>query len=108
MNAGRTLRWARRRARLTQRDLARATGIAQPTIARIESGCTVPRLDTLQRLLAVTGHRILVDGSAGVGVDRTLIADLLRRSPRARLASLGDEARFLGRLDSARRIEAHR
>lgn len=108
MQPGRTLRWARRRANLTQRDLAKATGIAQPTIARIESGATSPRLDTLERLLGATGHRIQAERQGGRAVDLTLVAELLDLSPGARVGNLADEARFLDRLDAARRIEAPR
>lgn len=89
---------------MTQRQLATVTGIAQPTIARIETGDNVPRLDTLQRLLIATGHQLGVDPQAGRGVDRTLIAEMLERSPAERLASLQAEARFLNQLDGAKRI----
>lgn len=104
MNTARTLRWARRRAGMTQRQLATVTGIAQPTIARIETGDNVPRLDTLQRLLIATGHQLGVDPQAGQGVDRTLIAEMLKRSPAERLVTLPAEARFLSQLGAAKRI----
>lgn len=108
MDTGRTLRGARRRAGLTQRGLASATGIAQPTIARIESGATVPRVDTLERLLEAAGQSLQVQTRMGVGVDRTLIAELLALSPRVRISSLSDEAGFLDRLDAARDIQERR
>jgi hypothetical protein len=39
--------------------LQRRTGIAQPTIARIESGLTVPRFDTFVRLLEACGESLV-------------------------------------------------
>ncbi|HKI27951.1 MAG TPA: helix-turn-helix transcriptional regulator, partial [Actinomycetota bacterium] len=55
MDAAETLRDARRRAGLSQRELARRAHTPQPTIARIESHAVVPRMDTLDRLLAACG-----------------------------------------------------
>ena len=63
MNAARALHHARRRAKLTQRQLAAATGVAQPTIARIERGLEVPRVDTLDRLVRAAGFAL----EAGLG-----------------------------------------
>lgn len=45
------LRLARRKARLSQRELARRAGTSQPAIAAYESGRRDPTLGTLQRLL---------------------------------------------------------
>ena len=53
-----TLRAARLGAGLTQAALAELTGTSQATIAAYESGRKEPRVTTLQRLLAATGHRI--------------------------------------------------
>lgn len=83
--AARILRHARRRARMTQRALATASGVPQETIARIESGSTQPRFDTLDRLLAACGFGLEVMPRLGVGVDRTLIAWMLQQSPEERL-----------------------
>jgi transcriptional regulator with XRE-family HTH domain len=104
MNVGRTLRQARRRARLSQRALAARTGIAQPTIARIESGDHSPRLATLEALLDACGESLEALPRAGDGVDRTLIRALLALSPAERVATLPAEAAFLDRL--AARVES--
>jgi transcriptional regulator with XRE-family HTH domain len=48
---------ARTQAGLTQRQAAAAAGVAQPTLARVESGKQQPSFPVLQRLLAGTGHR---------------------------------------------------
>lgn len=46
---------------MTQRDLARAAGMPQPSVARIERGSVIPRTATLIGLLAATGHRLAVE-----------------------------------------------
>jgi transcriptional regulator with XRE-family HTH domain len=97
------LKTARRSRRLTQRDLARRTGIAQPTIARIESGRENPRLQTVERLLEACGYVIESIPIAGHGVDRTQMRELLRVSPRRRLELLRQDVRGLAKLDGARR-----
>ncbi len=60
MVASSLLRTARARAGATQRELARRTGVSQGTIARIETGQTAPRLDTLERLLAECGMSLVL------------------------------------------------
>ena len=49
------LKTARRRAGLTQRELARRARVPQPTISRIERGIVSPSVDTLDRLLRNLG-----------------------------------------------------
>jgi transcriptional regulator with XRE-family HTH domain len=104
MNPGRLLRQARRRAGYSQRALAVRTGIAQPTIARIESGDSNPRLATLEQLLRDCGETIEAVPRAGEGVDRTTIRALLAMTPAERVASLPAEAAVLDRLAAARRL----
>ncbi|MGH2408294.1 MAG: helix-turn-helix domain-containing protein [Candidatus Limnocylindrales bacterium] len=87
MSAATILRYARRHAGLSQRELARRTGIAQPAIARIERGSVSPRLDTLERLLAGAGQVLEPEPLLGVGVDRTLIQGSLAQTPEARIRS---------------------
>jgi transcriptional regulator with XRE-family HTH domain len=90
MNAGRMLRTARRRRAMTQRDLAVASGVPQSSIARIEQGVTVPRIDTLHRLLRAAGHDLELGPTVGDGVDRTQIRALmaLTSADRGRAAEL--------------------
>lgn len=54
---GALVRQARHQRRLTQRELAARTGVAQTTIARIESGHHQPTTAVLNRLLAGAGYR---------------------------------------------------
>jgi hypothetical protein len=102
MNAGRILRYARRRAGLTQQAVANMAGLPQPVIARIERGKSVPRVDTLDRLLRACGQTLEPENLLGVGVDRSEIRDLLRLTPgqRARLAAA--DARGLANVERTR------
>jgi transcriptional regulator with XRE-family HTH domain len=81
---GRDLKRARRAAHLSQRELAARTGIDQAVIARIEAGTTSPRVETLTRLLAATGHRYELVSESPPQVDRAAL--------RAAMA-LGDDER---------------
>jgi predicted transcriptional regulator len=99
MDAARTLRDARRRAGLTQRALATRTRIPQPAIARIERGTVVPRVDTLDRLLAGCGEQLGIQRRPGVGIDRTSIRALLRLTPAQRIRVATREGRNLERLE---------
>lgn len=76
----------------------------QPSIARIESGGVVPRIDTLDRLVAACGLEITTAPRAGAGVDRGPIRAMLALSPAERLRLATAEGRNLDRLlSSARR-----
>ncbi|MDG4778779.1 GNAT family N-acetyltransferase [Micromonospora sp. WMMD961] len=58
---GRALRALRRRADLSQRELAERSGVPQPTLARIESGRAVdPRFRTVERLVRAAGGELTV------------------------------------------------
>jgi len=101
VTARRLLKGARRRADLSQRALARASGVPQSTIARIELGVLSPRADTLERLLRAAGQTLSAEPVIGVGVDRSLIRELLRLTPGQRVRLLTGEARTLRILDRA-------
>jgi transcriptional regulator with XRE-family HTH domain len=57
---GNYLRAARHAADFSQRDLATNAGVAASTLARIEAGASQPRLGLAMRLLAATGHQLVV------------------------------------------------
>jgi transcriptional regulator with XRE-family HTH domain len=95
------LRYARRRASLTQRDLAERAGVPQSTVARIESSAVDPSVSLLSRLLRACGASLLAIPGNGEGVDRTLIRAMLD-TPAERLASAGAEADWLRALDATR------
>lgn len=75
----------------------------QSTVARIESGTHVPRVDTLERLLNACGMGLEVHHHRGVGVDRTQIADLLRLTPDERVQVGIRNARELAKVGLGRR-----
>ncbi len=75
----------------------------QSQIAKIESGAVVPRVDTLDRLLEVCGEGLESLPRPGIGLDRTLVSELLSLDPRDRLRRADEEARR-----TARRLAAAR
>lgn len=103
--AGRMLREARHRATLTQRQLARKSGIPQETIARIERGRADSRINTLDRLLASCDAGLEVMPRLGIGIDRTQIQALLRLSPTERLkVAIANDQHFVELRRSLRRV----
>jgi hypothetical protein len=72
-------------------------------VARIERGGVVPRIDTLDRLLAGCGEALESRPRLGIGIDRATIRRLLTLTPteRARLAVA--EARAVERIRPAPR-----
>ena len=55
---------ARERAGLTQSQLAQRLHTTQSAIARLESGCGSPKLDTLRRYAEATGSKLVVEMQA--------------------------------------------
>ena len=58
---GGAVRAARKRAGLTQTELARRTGTSQPAIARLESGNVAPTVLILDRIARALGAELVVD-----------------------------------------------
>ncbi len=58
MDAARVLAAARRRAGLTQRELAELAGTSGPTLSAYESGRVTPRVDTLVRIVRAAGSHL--------------------------------------------------
>jgi transcriptional regulator with XRE-family HTH domain len=103
--AGRMVREARGRARLTQRQLAEKSGIPQETIARIERGRSDPRVGTLDRLLAACEFGLEVTPRLGIGIDRTQIQERLSVSMDQRLAvAMADDSHFVEWQRPVRRV----
>lgn len=84
---GRLVREARIDAGLTQVELASRIGSTQSAVARLESSGSAPRLQTLQRALAATGHELLLGAeiASAPDVDESLILANLRLTPGERL-----------------------
>lgn len=57
---GEQVRKQREKRGWSQQDLAAAAGMRQPAVARFEAGGTVPKVDTLQRLLAALDGKITI------------------------------------------------
>ena len=106
MDAARMLNMARRRAGLSQRELARRTGAAQPTISRIERGLMSPTVATLEPLIKACGMELEIIERPGVGVDRSQLWERLRASPAERFAGAVNSAIRVDRLVSSARGES--
>ena len=78
MTASTILRSSRLSRGITQGDLAARAKTSQPEISTIESGKKVPTVDTLERLLRQTGHRLIV--VPGSGTDAADTADRIALS----------------------------
>jgi len=83
------LRDARRSAGLTQADLAHRLGVSQAAVAKLESPRANPTVDTLDRALWATGHRLTLDAPArSAGVDESLIRRHLELTPAERIRGI--------------------
>jgi transcriptional regulator with XRE-family HTH domain len=88
------IRQARKAAGLTQAELAKRARMKQPEIARLESNGANPRLSTLKRVVAATGHSLKLDLDEDYGLDETLIAASLRETPDERMQGFESLYRF--------------
>ena len=73
MAASTLLRSSRLTSGISQGDLAARAKTSQPEISTIENGKRIPTVDTLERLLRQTGHRIIA--VPGSGTDAAETAD---------------------------------
>jgi transcriptional regulator with XRE-family HTH domain len=86
---GRLLADARRRAGLTQAELAKRLGISQAAVAQLERSDANPRLATLDRALRATGTELVVSTRPRrPAVDEGLIRRQLELEPAERLHGL--------------------
>lgn len=89
------VREARKRAGLTQAELADRACVPQSTIARIETGTRIPSSDMVERLVRAAGFEIRVRlGDPDTDTD-SLFHRTLRRTPAQRLADATRAARFV-------------
>ncbi len=94
--AGHLLREARKRAGLTQRELARCAGTAQSVVARIERNRSSPTWGTLLELIRAAGFELNCQLTPATASDSHMLADV------ARILSLTPEER----LDEVRNVNA--
>jgi transcriptional regulator with XRE-family HTH domain len=88
MNAAALLRTARKRADVSQVQLARRLGKSQATVASLERPGANPTISTLDEALRAIGQRLELRAVPyKANVDETLIARNLRMSPAERLTA---------------------
>jgi transcriptional regulator with XRE-family HTH domain len=105
---GDTLRETREHQGVSQRALARRSGIAQPAISRIERGLESPSFERFARLLSCLGLEPSLElKPLPYRGDRDLLLDQLRRSPSERLAGALNDAKLARELRRAT-LEAER
>ena len=86
---GRLLAHARRRAGLTQADLARRLGISQAAVARLEQPESNPRIATLDRALRATGAELAIAAPLREPtIDQSLVRQQLALTAAQRLHNL--------------------
>ncbi|MGH2962020.1 MAG: helix-turn-helix domain-containing protein [Solirubrobacterales bacterium] len=99
---GTTLRTAREHAGVSQRRLARRSGIAQSAISRIERGAESPSFERFAYLLSCLGLEPSVElNPLPYRGDRDLVLDQLARSPSERLAGAVNDAKLARELRTA-------
>jgi transcriptional regulator with XRE-family HTH domain len=86
---GRLLADARRRAELTQADLAQRLAISQASVAQLERPGSNPRIATLDRALRAAGAELVISACPReTSVDESLIRQQLALTPAQRLDGL--------------------
>ncbi len=98
------VREVRRRAGITQAELADRAGTTQSAIARWESGGASPSFENLQRIALAGGFALHVS-VAPIDADHDrLISDALAKSPEQRLDDLMTRLRVQEQLHGAERV----
>src|SRR5947209_8688798 len=99
MIGGELVREGRKRAGLTQKDLAERAGTTQSAIARLESGRSTPSLETVERLLRLCGFQLIVELAPVDASDARQAESLADLTPEQRAQRLG---RTVSRLHAMR------
>jgi transcriptional regulator with XRE-family HTH domain len=95
MRASLLIREARRRAGLTQKQLAERLETSQSVIARWESGRARPSLENLERVVRACGLELRLGIGEADTAERSLIERNLALSPGERLDQLVRTVRFI-------------
>ena len=101
MTGGLLIAEARKRAGITQVELAMRLGTHQSVVARWETGRTHPDFDTVQRAVRAAGFDLGVSISPADDHDLTLIRQELDREPHQRIAELVDTVRKIDAMAAA-------
>ncbi len=95
MSISNLVREARRRAGLTQAELAERAGVPKSTVGRIESGARIPSTGMVERLVRAAGLSVSVSLTEPDPGTDSMFERTLRRSPAERLADATRVARFV-------------
>jgi transcriptional regulator with XRE-family HTH domain len=95
------IRDARRAAGLTQAQLAARLGVTQSAIAKLEREGSNPTVETLDRVLRPTGHRLQLIAPAWGNIDTSLIRQAMQRTPEERIKSVERMHKDMRRLQIA-------
>ena len=95
MEAGTIVRTARRRAGLTQAELARRVGLTQPSVARIEGGHSEPGVGQLRRLVEACGLDLRIGLAEPDDADWSVASRNLRFSPEQRARQHANTLAFI-------------
>jgi hypothetical protein len=89
------VREARRRAHLSQAELARRAGVAKSTVGRIETGARAPTADLIERMIRAAGFELDPRLIPSDPETDSLFERSLARTPTQRLADATRAARFV-------------
>jgi len=95
MSLASIVREARRRAGLTQAELADRAGVPKSTVGRIESGARTPSTDLVEQLVRAAGLEVTVSLSESDPGTDSMFERTLRRTPAQRLTDATRAARFV-------------
>ena len=101
MIGGELVREARRRAGLTQAELAARAETTQSAIARLESGRTSPSLEQVERLMRLCGFQLIVELAPYDDSDIVQAEARLRQLPADRIAHMQAGVKFATQLRDA-------
>jgi transcriptional regulator with XRE-family HTH domain len=103
MTGGILIREARRRAGMTQAELAGMLGTTQSVVARWETGGREPSMATVARVVRASGHQLDVSITPRDDDHDRLISDMLVLLPADRIRDLVNRVGVERRLHGARR-----
>jgi transcriptional regulator with XRE-family HTH domain len=95
MSGGSLIREARRRAGLTQAELAARVGTTQSAIARLERGRTEPTFERVQEILRACGYELTVKISEIDDSNWSVASTNLQLDPDARVRQNQNALRFI-------------
>ena len=102
MKGNHLVREARRRAGLTQAELAARAGTTQSAIARLERGATTPTLETISNLVRAAGFDLTIRiAPSDDDHDWSLLQQNLRLSPTQRVQKSKKALQFVSELRRA-------